>query len=133
MTRHESREKAFCLIFEYSFGGNPEEIINNAKEYREESFSAFSVSLFNGTVEHIDEIDAIIGKNTENRAFSRIAKVPLSALRIAIYEILYTETPKEIAVNEALEICREYNFDDSVSYVNGILAKVNADKKESEE
>ena len=50
--------------------------------------------------------------------------MPLSCLRLASYELLYTETPAGIAVNEALDICREYNCDDSVSFVNGILGKV---------
>ena len=45
MTRHESRVTAFCLLFEYSFGGTPEEILANAAEYREEKISAFTVFL----------------------------------------------------------------------------------------
>jgi len=124
MTRHESRCEAFCLMFEYSFGGEPGEIIKNAVEYREETVSGFAGKLFNGAVEHISEIDSAIAALSPRRAVNRIARVPLACLRIAVYELLFTDTPHEIAVNEAVEICREYNCEDSVSFVNGVLAGV---------
>lgn len=124
MTRHESRTEAFVLLFEYSFGGNTEEIMANAIEYREEQITGFAKGLFLGTVGHLEEIDEKIKANAENRTFSRIAKIPLACLRLASYELLFTDTPAEIVVNEALEICREFNCDDSVSYVNGVLGKI---------
>ena len=127
MTRHESRCEAFCLLFEYSFGGDPAEIMANAAEYREEVISGFAKELFTGAVEHLEEIDSVIAAHSEKRAITRIARTPLSCLRLAAYELLYEDTPAEIAVNEALEICREYNCDDSVSFVNGILAKIAGD------
>lgn len=126
MTRHESRREAFCLLFEFSFGGEVNEIISNAIEYREETISGFAKELFVGSVGKLGEIDAKIAGFAEKRAFGRIAKVPLSCMRLAAYELMYTETPSEIVVNEALELCREYNCDDSVSYVNGVLAKISA-------
>ena len=128
MTRHESRREAFCLLFEYSFGGEMNEIMENAVEYREETISSFAKELFMGSIEHLGEIDARITEFAEKRSFDRIAKVPLSCMRLASYELLYTDTPAEIVVNEALELCREYNCDDSVSYVNGVLAKVSASR-----
>ena len=124
MTRHESRCEAFCLLFEYSFGGDPEEIMANAAEYREETVSGFARKLFTGAVEHLSEIDSAIAALSPRRAVNRIARVPLSCLRIAVYELLFADTPREIAVNEAVEICREYNCEDSVSFVNGVLAGV---------
>lgn len=129
MTRHESRREAFCLLFEYSFGGEVNEIMANAIEYREESISSFAKELFTGSVEKLAEIDSRIAEFAEKRSFDRIAKVPLSCMRLASYELLYTDTPAEIVVNEALELCREYNCDDSVSYVNGVLAKIGASPK----
>ena len=125
MTRHESRCEAFCLLFEYSFGcADTEEIIKNAVEYREETVSGFAKQLFTGAAEHIEEIDRMISKYSEKRSISRIARIPLSCMRLATYEIVFSDTPAEIAVNEAVEICREYNCDDSVGFVNGILGKI---------
>ncbi|MDD4124530.1 MAG: transcription antitermination factor NusB [Eubacteriales bacterium] len=131
MTRHESRAAAFCLLFEYSFGGNPEEIITNAVINREEDISGFAKSLFLGTVGEIKKIDEYIAQNAEKRTFSRIGRVPLACLRLGAYELLYTETPPEIIIDEALELCREYNCDDSVSYVNGVLGRINVIKNEN--
>lgn len=128
MTRHESRVAAFCLLFEYSFGGQPEEIISKAIEYRELQLSAFARELFTGAVRELEQIDTLISKFAENRTFSRIGKVPLACLRLGAYEILFTETPAEIVINEILEICREFNCHDSVSYVNGVLGKINLTK-----
>ncbi len=125
MTRHESRDVAFNLLFEYSFGGEPEEIMANAAEYREAEISGFARTLFTGTVENIAEIDRNIAENAEKRTFSRIGKVPLACLRLGAYELMFTEIPAEVAINEALELCREYNCDDSVSYVNGVLGRIN--------
>jgi N utilization substance protein B len=124
MTRQESRRAAFRLLFEYTFGGDPEEIMANAKEYRGETISGFARQLFTGTLANLQEIDSKISAFAEKRSLERIARVPLSCLRLASYELLYTETPAGIAVNEALDICREYNCDDSVSFVNGVLGKV---------
>ncbi len=131
MTRHESRAVAFRLLFEYSFGGKPEEIMTNASENRDEEISGFAQGLFLGTVEGIEKIDKYISENAEKRTFTRIGKVPLACLRLGAYELLYTETPAEVIIDEALELCREYNCDDSVSYVNGVLGRINAIKHEN--
>ena len=131
MTRHESRVTAFCLLFEYSFGGTPEEILANAAEYREEKISAFANQLFLGAVGEIEKFDGLIKQFAENRTFSRIGKVPLAALRLGCYELLFTRTPAEVAINEALELCREFNFEESVSYVNGVLGKINSSREQN--
>lgn len=130
MTRHESRRVAFLLLFEYSFGGDPDEIMANAVEYRDEEISGFARQLFTGALGHIDEIDSKISRFAEKRAINRIARVPLSCLRLASYELMFTDTPAEIIVNEALDLCREYNCDDSVSFVNGILGRISSENKE---
>lgn len=125
MTRHESRCVAVCLIFEYGFGGDRDKILENAIEYREEKVTSFARGLFYGTLEHLDEIDAQIKASADNWSFSRIGRLPLAALRLAVYEIVFIpEIPYEISVNEALEICREFGDESAVSFVNGVLGKI---------
>lgn len=124
MKRHDSRAVAFKLLFEYSFGGDTETIINNAAESRGEVITAFARQLFTGAVERISEIDSLIADSAENRNFSRIGRVPLSCMRLGAYEMLATDTPPEIVVNEALELCREHGGEESVAYVNGVLGKI---------
>lgn len=126
MTRHESRCEAVCLLFEYSFGGDRDEIVANAVEYREETVSDYARSVYGGVIDNLPEIDALIADAAENRSFRRIMRLPLAVMRSAVYEMKFApvKTPKEIAVNEALDICREYGDDDSTGFVNGVLGKI---------
>ena len=126
MTRRESREAALCLIYEQS--SSPEistdEIIEKAKEIREEKISEFAKQLFNGVCEKKQNIDLRISSAAENWSLDRISRVSLSIIRLAAYEILYAGTEKQIAVNEALELARKYDDEKSVSFINGVLAGI---------
>ncbi len=126
MTRRESREAALCLIYEQSF--SPEEsvaaIIEKAKEYREEKISDFAETLVSGVAERKQNLDLRIAAAAENWDITRISRVSLSVLRLAAYEILFAGTPKEVAVNEALELARKYDDEKSVNFINGVLAGI---------
>lgn len=66
-----------------------------------------------------------ISKNLKSEwKIDRISKVSMSILKIAIYEILYLDTPYKIAINEAVELAKKYGEETSSSFVNGILASV---------
>ncbi len=125
MTRKEAREEAFLLLFEQSFGANTaEDAMTLAAEWRELKISGFGKGLFFGTVEHLEEIDsvvsaALIGWNTE-----RISRVVLTAARLCVYELKYTELETEIAINEALELVKKFDSEESTSYINGVLGTV---------
>lgn len=126
MTRRESREAALCLIYEHTFSPeiSTDEIIEKAKEIREEKISEFAKQLFNGVCEKKQNIDLRITSSAENWSLDRISRVSLSIIRLAAYEILYAGTEKQIAVNEALELARKYDDEKSVSFINGVLAGI---------
>ncbi|MEE1071875.1 MAG: transcription antitermination factor NusB, partial [Cellulosilyticum sp.] len=84
----------------------------------------FMESLYFGVFEHLQEIDEVIEKYAANWSFSRIAKVDLSILRLAIYELKYTDVPQKVAVNEAVEIAKTYSTEKSPKFINGILGSV---------
>ena len=72
----------------------------------------------------LPEIDEAINKETTGWNTSRIAKVDLTILRLAIYEIKYDETvPTGVAINEAVELAKKFGQDGSPAFVNGVLAK----------
>lgn len=78
-----------------------------------------------GVQEHIEEIDDLISKNLKEKwTIERISKINLSILRLAIYELLYTEVPFKVVVNEAVELAKKYGEDNSKIFVNGVLASV---------
>ena len=85
---------------------------------------AYIGTLFEAVAEHKDEADAYISKYAKGYDFSRIYKTDLAALYVACYELLYTDTPRAVIVNEAVELSKSYSDTQSYSFVNGILASV---------
>ncbi|QUI23804.1 transcription antitermination factor NusB [Vallitalea pronyensis] len=73
----------------------------------------------------LSDIDQVISQHATKWSIDRMAKVDVSILRLAVYEIRYDEDiPTNVAINEAVEIAKKYGGDHSASFVNGILAKV---------
>lgn len=126
MTRRESREIAFMVIFEKMFQTelSLDEIFEMAAETDLFKVGSFAKNLANGVFENIDKIDEIIADNLVGWSLSRISKTSKAVLRLAVYELTYTDIPIGVAINEALEICKKYSSDADVSFVNGVLASV---------
>lgn len=124
MTRTEEREQAFILIFEKAF--NPDVSVDNLIEYAEETElfeqSLFSQTLAKSVYENIDNIDPVIEKYSVGWKKSRLPKVTLSILRLAICEIMYVDSvPESVSVNEAVELAKKYATPSDASFINGIL------------
>ena len=126
MNRTQSREQAFVFLFESTFGFNSaEEIINNANLAREETMNEFSGKLFNGTLENQEKIDSYIEKNIKHWSKDRLTRTAISVLRLAIFEMMFLkETPKNVVINEAVEIAKKYSTKEESSYVNGVLGAI---------
>lgn len=78
-----------------------------------------------GIEKNKEEIDNVIKENLNKWKIERISKVNLSILRLAAFELLYDEEiPKAVTINEALEITRKYSDEKSVSFINGVLDKI---------
>jgi N utilization substance protein B len=90
---------------------------------KEEDF-AYINNKCNDIIAKIPEIDAAINASTTGWKTTRMAKVDLSIIRLAVYEIKYEEdVPEKVAINEAIELAKLYGTDNSASFVNGVLAK----------
>ena len=115
MTRHQSRQEAFCLLFEKSFSDMTlEEIIEGA-----------TMQLAQGTVDHVEELDALIEPKLKNWKLSRISKVSLAILRMAAYELMYVpQVPINVTVDEAVELAKQYAGEDEYAFINGVLGAV---------
>ena len=122
MTRHESRELAFILLFEKSFQDAPvKEILLSAGEARDVEENAFALSLAEGTEQHWEEIDGEISSCSHKWSKNRISRVALSIMRLAVYEMKYQdEIPVCVSINEAVELAKTYGGDDDPSFVNGV-------------
>ena len=126
MTRKESREQAFVLLFEYSFNKETvQELLNSAREaeiYKEDEFCE---KLVTTAIENIDELDAQIGEYSSGWSTNRISKVVLAALRLALTEIKYfDDIPASVSANEAVELIKKFATEQDASYANGILGSI---------
>lgn len=124
MTRREIRDNAFILVFENLLRDDP---INTLYEEAEES-DKVTVNdgvkkLVNGVVEHAEELDEKISAFSKTRSISRISKINVAVLRIAVYEILYDDmTPTNAAISEAVLLSEKYAYKEDTSFVNGVLS-----------
>ena len=129
MSRRSARKNAFFLLFQMDFNETAEfdqvkEIFFAEKETPvEESDKAFILSEVEGVHEHMEEIDAIIEQSATGWDLSRMNKVELAILRLAVYEMKYGETPVGVAINEAVELAKKFSSDEAPAFVNGVLGK----------
>lgn len=124
MTRHEIREAEFLLLFEKTFREESvSDLITQHEIDYEYKCDEEIESTTNEIVEKIPELDEIIAKFSTSRSISRIPKVNLSILRLAIFEILYRAdiVPQNAVVNEAVGLAKTYAQDTDVRFVNGVL------------
>ncbi len=127
MTRRESRELAFILVFEKSFQEDVTvvELIENALELELFPQNAFSETLARRVYDNIEEIDRAIEDNLVGWSAKRISKVSRAILRIAVCELLFTENmPVGVAINEAVEIAKKYSTAEDAAYINGVLGSI---------
>ena len=136
MTRTQEREQAFIMIFEKEF--NPDVEIDELFKYayETESFeeSVFCESLVKTAFEKIEEIDAIIDKFSIGWKRTRLPKVTLAVLRLALCEILFVDSiPSSVSVNEAVELSKKYATESDASFINGILGTYLREAKSDEQ
>lgn len=127
MKRRVAREKALQALYQIDLSDIPvDEAIENVLDGEEHN--DFLHSLVVNTVENLDEIDETIKRYLEKWSIDRLAKVDLNILRIGVYELLYNdEVPKNVAINEAIEVAKRFGDEKSSKFINGILSKVKAE------
>ena len=124
MSRKKGREYAFRVVFE-KFFHEPEIEFDDEEFVVLDEDKDFINSLIGGVNENYDDILNIIKENTDGYDLDRIYKIDLAILVLAVYELIYDKsTPKNVVINEAVELAKKYSTDKSYSFVNGVLAKV---------
>lgn len=126
MKRSEMREQAFLLLFEKAFfGEKPCEEIEEIFDENVAPLSEYAKSAFEGACAQLEAVDAAVSSHLKGWRLSRISKVDLAVLRLAVYEIMYEPSvPHAAAVNEAVELAKKYSGAESGSFVNGILRSI---------
>ncbi|HLW58961.1 MAG TPA: transcription antitermination factor NusB [bacterium] len=81
-------------------------------------------TLCRGTRGHLGEIDPVIAQCAERWTLERMAAVDRNILRLAIFELRYTDTPIRVVINEAVELAKRFSTEESGRFVNGLLGKI---------
>ncbi len=84
----------------------------------------YTVAAVRGVIEHTEELDAELGAHSRDWPVARIAPLERSILRLALWELRYTETPAQVAIDEAVRLTKRYSTDDSARFVNGVLGGI---------
>ena len=127
MTRSESREQAFFVLFEKIFDDESTitEIVTKAQEAELIKINAFAEKTLKIVEENSAEIDGLIEAFSKQWSLQRLPKVSLAILRLAIGEIKFNDdVPAGVAVNEAVELAKKYGTSDDASFVNGLLGTI---------
>jgi N utilization substance protein B len=136
MARHRARQQALQLLFEWDLRRSPlDEILAgyyNSLLVSEESAvkpfrDPFAECLVRGVIDDVTGIDEKITKHAEHWKIPRMPTVDRNILRLAVYEMLRTDTPAAVAIDEALELARKFSGEESVHFVNGVLDAVRKD------
>ncbi len=122
----EERTTALDFVFERMFRDDTaEDVFSDAETARDTVVSDYVRRVVNGVEEHSSEIDRLIEENLTGWKISRISKMALTILRIAVYEMLYEKNiPISVSINEAVELAKQYAAEKDSSFINGVLGSI---------
>jgi N utilization substance protein B len=131
-SRHRAREAAVQMLYQWEVSQTDvEDVLRTfwvanmpGAESAGEDVKTFAGELVRGTVGNLDRIDPLIAETAEHWRPSRMAALDRLILRLAIGEFLHGETPRNVVINEALELAKTFSGEDSAKFINGILDAV---------
>lgn len=127
MERRRARELALELVFELSFNPeiDPGVMYENALDCREFEDDGYIREVLYAVSDNRDALDAKISECAVGWTLSRISKMSLAIMRLAVCEMLYmTGIPYSVSINEAVELAKKYDHDKAPAFINGILNKI---------
>ena len=130
MKRRELREHIFKLLFLGEFNGEEEmpeqlELYFSGLESLKDEDQVYMEKKYQLVCQNLSEIDEQINGASKGWKTSRMSKVDLAILRLAVYEMSYDEKiPVKVAINEAIELGKAFGGEESAHFINGILGKL---------
>ncbi len=121
MKRSEAREEAFKIIYSKIFNNS----IDNEIEIDDKDALEFVTNILKSFATNYNEINQTISNNLKGYTIERLNKIDLSIIVLAIIELNYIkENPKEVIINEAVELAKKYSTEKSPKFINGFLAGI---------
>lgn len=123
-TRHQARTAVVGLLYAYDLGNVniakfSDEILEESKIRNKQK--EFSNTLFQGTIENLEMIDAEVENHLKDWDYKAIGKVEKAIMRLGAYEILVAKTDRAIIINEAVELAKALADEKSPQFINGVL------------
>ncbi|WP_017794131.1 transcription antitermination factor NusB [Leucobacter salsicius] len=129
--RTKARKRALDMLFQADVRDEPVAIIVASEAQRASSEPDRAASwlyareIVDGVTDHLDEIDELIVSYSQGWTIDRMPHIDRALLRIASWELLFNdEVPAAVAIDEAIELAKEYSTEDSSRFVNGVLGKI---------
>ena len=130
MSRILARETVFKLTFELCFHKPEdsyfyEDLLNDSDNKLDEENMTFVKEMYEGIIEHYDELKEIVGKHIKGYTVDRLFKVDLAILIMSTYELkYYKQSSLQIVANEAVELAKKYSTEKSYSFINAVIASI---------
>ena len=126
--RKKSREFALQVLYQLNI--TKQDVVTALTQFEEhflspEEADEFLRRLVQGVLEHCPELDRLIEQYSENWRLDRINLIDRNILRMALFELLYCEDiPPKVTINEAIDLGKRFGSEDSGSFINGILDRI---------
>ena len=128
MSRRDAREKAFMLLYQLEIQrGDEESQLVSFIEEREvsETEIEYMTQLVRGVRTQVEELDKLFTPFLKRWTKDRLPKVDLTILRLAVFEMFFMQdVPKNVAISEAVLLCKKYSSEESRSYINAVLGRL---------
>lgn len=134
--RSRAREVVLQILYEDDL--NPGRNMTVADEFlrgrlnHDEELVDFAVGLLAGVRRNRGELNVLLEERAQNWSLSRMAVTDRNVMRLAAYEMLYTDTPDRVVINEAIELARRYGSKQSSQFVNGVLDRILRDREQGQ-
>ena len=126
--RTKARKRAVDILFEAEQRGlDPQVLVADRviEPHTEAAVPQYTVDLVEGVVAHRERIDELLATYSQGWTVERMPAVDRALLRMGVWEILFNdEVPTGVAIDEAVELAKEFSTDDSGAFVNGLLGRL---------
>ncbi|HEB9422927.1 TPA: transcription antitermination factor NusB [Campylobacter jejuni] len=122
-TRHQVRQSVISLLYAFELNSQNnvfvDEILDEKKIRNEQK--NFTLNLYHGILDNLNNIDETLNSFLNDNQITALGHVERAILRLGAYELLFTNTPSAIVINEAIELAKELANDNSPKFINGVL------------
>jgi len=128
--RSKARKRALDILFEAELRGLPTlQLLSERQSVGDVPVQPYAAELVRGVATHSERIDELISWNLVDWTLERMPAVDRNILRIGVYELLWADgVPDGVAISEAVVLAQDLSTDNSASFVNGVLARIKAEK-----